>query len=326
MPTPGRLAICMGGLLLVGAAVTTVGGEQEDPFPHADHAGLFPVCTGCHGGIGEENPAASYPEPELCARCHDGVQEGLVSWEAPSRSPSNVVFDHVVHASELDQAGDPAQSCEACHSASAERPITSLSASEVGLFALVHRMDVTATEELQTCWGCHAHETEDHFFVASAACETCHVPLAETTFGLARIESLPMPAIHEDPLFLPELHGILATDHADRCATCHTADRCLTCHVDGDLVSLERAGIQLAPGGDSLMTPPRRDPARAQDDDPRAGKRSERRNFKPQPEDDERRDRTQEKRAVESRPRGFHATPVRNQPGPERRGARRRRP
>lgn len=219
-----RLCAFGGGavaFMLVAAAVAAARGAQEDRFPHADHAGLFPVCAGCHAGIEGPEPTAAYPQPELCARCHDGVQEDRVTWQAPARSPSNVRFDHAAHGVSLEAAGDPVQSCESCHSASDDQ-----------------RMTVTGTERLETCWGCHAHEATDHF-ATSAACETCHVSLAETSFSRARIGALPAPETHADPLFLAEGHGALAPGYADRCATCHTRERCVACHVDGGLVEIQ---------------------------------------------------------------------------------------
>lgn len=99
-------------------------------------------------------------------------------------------------------------------------------------------MAVTGAERLETCWSCHAHETDDHF-VPTASCETCHVPLAATEFGLARIEALPVPSTHDDPRFLAEVHGELVSGRADRCATCHTVERCVSCHVDPDRVEIQ---------------------------------------------------------------------------------------
>jgi hypothetical protein len=195
-------------------------------FPHADHEGLFPVCAGCHQGIEAEDPQTFYPDPDVCTDCHDGVREEEVTWQGPQRAPSNVVFDHAVHRSRLVGSGDPAQSCEDCHSAPSGR------------------MSVDSSEELGRCWGCHAHETESHFEL-SASCERCHVPLAATAFDGDRIASLPRPEAHDSDGYVLEGHGRLVSGYADRCATCHTADRCLSCHVDGTL--LEIAAIPRAP-------------------------------------------------------------------------------
>lgn len=217
--------------MLAAALAVSATGVQEGGFPHERHAGLFPLCAGCHQGI-EAGDTPTYPDPVLCGRCHDGVTVAEVSWQGRSRPRSNVVFDHTEHAASLRGAGDPTQSCEACHSAAPDR-----------------RMSVDARAELDTCWSCHAHRTDEHFDVASE-CETCHVPLVESGFGLARLEALPRPASHDDPLFIAEEHGRAAPGHADRCATCHTADRCAACHVDATI--LEIAAIPRAPAGMEL--------------------------------------------------------------------------
>ena len=226
------LGASVAAALLASTWAVAAGALQEDPFPHENHAGLFPLCGGCHQGIEEGDRATFYPEPGQCDQCHDGVQEDVVVWEAPSRPPSNVVYDHVVHVQELEDSGDPAQSCEACHSESPES-----------------RMSVTAAERLDTCWSCHAHETDEHYAIGFE-CESCHVPIADTDFGLTRLESLPRPVIHDDPLFVPELHGDVVPGYADRCATCHTRDKCLACHVDGNLIEI--AALPLAPDGMEL--------------------------------------------------------------------------
>jgi hypothetical protein len=89
-----------------------------------------------------------------------------------------------------------------------------------------------------TCWGCHAHETDDHFDVA-ASCESCHVPLAETRFGPERIAALPRPASHGTESFVAQDHGDLVRGRSDRCATCHVQETCASCHVDTDRVEID---------------------------------------------------------------------------------------
>jgi hypothetical protein len=171
------------------------------------------------------DPADFYPPATQCTDCHDGVEVERVTWVAPERAPSNVRFDHGQHATELSEAGDPAATCESCHSA-----------------ADGQRMSVDGTERLDTCFSCHAHERDDHFVPVgdagaageAAACESCHVPLAESGFGMARLTALPTPADHDDPDYLLSGHSTAAGSEAARCATCHTADRCVACHVDPD--------------------------------------------------------------------------------------------
>jgi len=141
------------------------------------------VCAGCHQGIDGEDLGAFYPDPELCVQCHDGQQEERVSWTGPAESTSNVSFTHSEHIAELERARDAPLACETCHSDPAG-----------------DRMSVDAAEELESCWSCHAHETESHY--ESGTCETCHVTLSETDFDVARIQALPTPEDHESGLFL----------------------------------------------------------------------------------------------------------------------------
>src|SRR5690606_13683302 len=61
----------------------------------------------------------------------------------------------------------------------------------------------------------------------------CHVSLAETSFGFARIVALPVPADHANGFL--EAHGQLVRREAARCATGHTQERCGSCHVDASL-------------------------------------------------------------------------------------------
>jgi hypothetical protein len=216
----------MAGLLLAGAAH----GQEEAPFPHEDHQGLFPVCSGCHQDMTGVDRTAHYPPASQCTGCHDGVDLDLVSWESPSERVSNVVFDHGAHALDLADAGDPAATCESCHSG------------DTG------RMSVDGAERLETCWSCHAHEREEHFGpesaaagaeASSASCEACHVPLASSGFGRERIEALEAPEGHEGDAFLLEGHAASAGDDVGRCATCHTSDRCASCHVSVDQPEIE---------------------------------------------------------------------------------------
>jgi len=206
-----------------------VGAQQEEPFPHLDHQGLFPLCTGCHEGIPVGDRTDWYPEPSQCSGCHDGVERDRVTWNGPSERIDNVAFDHVEHADEREVAGDPEGVCADCHIPSGGG-----------------RMEVATTQiQVETCWSCHAHATDDHY-ADDASCETCHLPLASTRFSTARIETLPRPAGHEPPdAFLLEAHGDLAEGGTTTCATCHTRERCLSCHVDPEVAEI--ASVPSAP-------------------------------------------------------------------------------
>lgn len=229
---PGGAVLVFGlGVLLQGPGmVGPVGGGQESPFPHEDHQGLFPVCTGCHSGVPSGDESTAYPPASQCSGCHDGVEEDEVTWTGPTLQVSNVRFDHAEHAGELEASGDEAFSCESCHS-----DLTT------------GRMSVDESEELETCWSCHAHERDDHYAQEEAGdCSVCHVPLAESGFDRLRLEALPTPAGHEGRDFLLEEHGEEVGSDAGRCATCHTQDRCVACHVDASLPEI--AALASAPG------------------------------------------------------------------------------
>jgi hypothetical protein len=221
--------------VVLGARAVALRGQQEAPFPHLDHQGLFPLCAGCHQGIDQGDAASFYPPPASCTGCHDGVREERVTWSGPTADVGNVVFQHDVHAAEMAAAGDPPQDCAACHVA------------EGGT-----RMAVTDSVQLAGCWSCHAHPAIDH--IVDADCASCHVPLASTRFDMARIEGLPLPVNHASAEFLVSGHGTLAEADVGRCATCHTQERCVSCHVDADRASI--AATPRAPADMELPVAP----------------------------------------------------------------------
>jgi len=215
-------------LLLVLAAP---GGAQEEPFPHEEHAGLFPLCTGCHV-VPTDEADGLFPEAELRARCHDGAEQELVEWTEPA-ARRDLTFVHADHESAL--AGeDSTLACADCHS-------------EAG----TPRMEAVFRTSQETCFGCHAHETQDHY--VTGACTTCHMPLAETSWSADKIAAITTPVYHDpaDP-FLAEEHGPGTEDGVERCATCHTQDRCTACHVNATAVS----EIQALPAAPVHMTLP----------------------------------------------------------------------
>ena len=227
----GLAGLAGSAMAMLGVAV---GASQEDAFPHAEHQGLFPLCIGCHEGIPSGDRSDWYPEPAGCVGCHDGVDREEVSWTGPSDRIHNVLFDHAEHEAELAEVDDSSPECAACHI-------------EPG----GGRMEVAVDIQVGTCWGCHAHETEEHYDV-DASCETCHVPLASTGFATARIEALPRPPSHEAEDFVLEGHGDLAPGRTGLCATCHTRERCVSCHVDTDVEEI--AALPSAPS--SMVLPP----------------------------------------------------------------------
>jgi hypothetical protein len=213
------VVVAMGALGMTGLGLS-LAGLQEVPFPHSEHQGLFPLCTGCHEGIPSGDIADWYPEPGSCDGCHDGVERARVLWDVPEDRIDNVRFEHGSHAEALEDEGDPEQECASCHIPEGSG-----------------RMFVSDSIQLETCWSCHQHETDDHFDV-DQACESCHVPLAETAFSRERIEAISVPPSHDTELFISEEHGRLVPGRADRCATCHVQERCTSCHVDATLVEI----------------------------------------------------------------------------------------
>ncbi|HET9441645.1 MAG TPA: hypothetical protein VFO52_15820 [Longimicrobiales bacterium] len=215
-------------VLLVTVAGAVAALQQEDEFPHIEHARLFPLCTGCHEGVPDGDRARFYPARMLCASCHNGTDQQRVSWEAPGPQVNNLDFSHPEH-----EAEEPLD-CSACHTRAGQP-----------------RMAVERRVVPERCFACHEHQAREHF--VDARCEQCHVPLSRTTFAAARVANLPEPASHKQPDFLAKLHGELAKSDRTRCQVCHTRELCATCHVDAQ----QRAEVQaFEPAGANLQLPP----------------------------------------------------------------------
>jgi hypothetical protein len=214
-------------LLPVAALVALTVPRDRQEFPHEAHAGLFPLCAGCHQGVETGFAAELYPEPASCAACHDGVEFALASFTVPAPEPTNLRFDHVVHARAVAAAGgeEPVVSCATCHADAGAPRMT---------------VDPLAAER---CLGCHTRPNTPH--LVGAPCATCHLTLAESRLPLERIAAFEVPADHESGRFILETHGALAVEETSRCATCHTQDRCVSCHVDAGRAEI--ALIPLAP-------------------------------------------------------------------------------
>lgn len=207
--------------------------QEEERFPHEDHAGLFPLCTGCHEGAESGIPEEMHPEPAVCVECHDGRQEELVFWRGPTEQPTSLRFHHGEHASAMrgDAGRDAPLSCTGCHARSG-----------------APRMSVQRAVSGR-CLECHAHRAPDHY--VDAACTTCHRPLARTRLPGDRIAALPEPRTHDQPEFLARIHAERAEENLTSCTTCHTRERCTSCHVDPDGVEAVTS-VDRAPGGMEL--------------------------------------------------------------------------
>jgi hypothetical protein len=200
--------------------------QDEERFPHARHANLFPLCTTCHAGVVEAE-GAMFPNPASCASCHDGVVEQPVSWQPPTGPRgSNVRFTHDAHHRAVT-ARDPADStlvrnCSGCHTREGEP-----------------RMAVRHASA-RRCMGCHGL-TEPHVDNPPTACAKCHVPLTDAPgVTAAEIASFPKPRSHDAPDFRLGGHGRLAkagqragqVGIAASCSTCHARNLCISCHVN----------------------------------------------------------------------------------------------
>lgn len=233
-PRLRRSAVLAAAILLAvtGSVALARAGSDGDGFPHEEHAGLFPLCTGCHLGVPEGDRTRFYPDPGSCESCHDGEELDRVEWTEPVPEASNLTFSHPEHAGELAGSDEAPLSCQACHG-------------EEG----APRMRVAAAAAAP-CLACHAHESEDH--LVDAACADCHVPLAQSDLGRSRIAGLALPPSHDRDAFLLEGHGSEAERGLGTCTVCHTQESCTSCHVDGTSV----ASIRALPTAPPQMTLP----------------------------------------------------------------------
>jgi len=220
----GVAAVVVAGVSWAGASVRGRGVQEQRPFPHAEHVGLFPTCKGCHAGIEEGDPSRWLTAgPENCAECHDGVTEKRVAWTQPERPATNLHFDHVRHAGEMQEGYDSAAVCTDCHrQAGGTKPM----------------QVVMARPEL--CIRCHEHRASEHLALA-ARCSTCHLPLGRAgRLTAADIADFPEPSWHhrEDFLFG---HGDLASQPDAQCSVCHARESCTRCHLNASRVAAIRA-------------------------------------------------------------------------------------
>lgn len=198
-------------LLALGATAS----RAQDRFDHTTHDGLFPTCRGCHdpGGMGIYTVG-----PEDCARCHDDVDLGSVSWTRPERAPSLVRFDHESHPYAVNEPDEDLE-CATCHAAE----------------GATRAMEVVLPAP-GVCLACHADGPEPHWAVGEVACGDCHHPLTEVPLVTAeRIAAFPQPETHAAPDFGTS-HGALAEEHGEACAVCHARESCERCHANGEQV------------------------------------------------------------------------------------------
>ncbi len=188
-----------------GAQQPATARQSTAAFPHVEHEHVFPVCTGCHAGL-TETGAPTFPEPEMCAQCHDGDKRDRVEWALPRPRRSNVRFNHVEHAAEAE--------CRQCH------------VSGEG------RMGV-AMANSAACFECHEIAPDDHL-ATGTPCALCHDALASSpSLSSMDIAGFPQPPSHSEPEFALD-HAGLAEASMTTCAVCHTRDSCTVCHRNSE--------------------------------------------------------------------------------------------
>jgi hypothetical protein len=209
------------GVLLLGGLVRAAT-QPGAGFPHVKHERLFPVCESCHAGVTGDRAEPGFPEPALCARCHDGERKPRVSWQAAAPKQSMLSFAHAPHDSASSRAADT-PTCQSCHA----------------LDDSGRRMAVGAASA-DHCVACHAHRATEHMADA-VLCSRCHLPLADVrTLGANRIAAFPQPDWHRAPDFISS-HGLMAAPADATCAVCHARETCERCHANADRLPLVQA-------------------------------------------------------------------------------------
>ena len=208
-----------GTFLSLMAAGLVAASQGPSIFPHQKHAGVFPVCEGCHAGIVNGLADEVFPRNEDCQRCHDGVREKQVEWRTPTHRKSILRFSHQEHRSDVARAGDSV-TCLTCHAAS-DPP----------------RRMIVAGPDPNLCVGCHAHRREAHI-TPTAPCRTCHLAIADAPWLSAeRISRFPKPAWHNAEDFAAS-HGKVSGTQSASCAVCHARETCEQCHANADRLTL----------------------------------------------------------------------------------------
>lgn len=229
-PASGRgsrlaaVTVTVASVAALGLVRTLRSSDAPERFPHAEHAGIFPTCLGCHAGVPEGDTTRYYSVTAgECRNCHDGTRVERVEWSGPTRQASNLSFTHPGHEREATEAGDAPESCGTCHAVAGG----------------TRRMDVDRARP-EACLSCHAHEAASHL-VADARCDACHVALAEAPWlSEARVAGFPEPPGHEAEGF-QLAHGDAAAAAGANCTVCHARQSCTRCHLNADrLPAIER--------------------------------------------------------------------------------------
>lgn len=207
-------------LLLAGAVALAAGAVAasqwgDPPFPHEEHATLFPTCEGCHAGVQTGDDEALFPPEGSCAECHDGERAEEVEWSAPGPRPSNLRFFHPDHPEVVSEAEAPS-TCSTCHLP--DEPATRMSVEDL---------------RAEGCVECHAHEADEHLAV-DVDCSACHVSLTDAErLPVDRVSLFQEPATHDDPDFTSQ-HAPDTPFQEFSCSVCHARETCERCHVNAD--------------------------------------------------------------------------------------------
>lgn len=185
--------------------------QGAETFPHAKHAKLFPVCSGCHVGITAGDASRVFPPAAQCQSCHDGKKQKVVVWSAlAARGAGLLTFSHPKHTERSADA-----SCASCHGTNGDRSPW---------------MNVGRAAQSR-CTSCHTHQASEHY-ADDNKCATCHRTLVSASaLTDAKIAALPKPSSHTRADFA-QSHGAAATASTEACATCHARESCARCHVN----------------------------------------------------------------------------------------------
>ncbi|HEV8245349.1 MAG TPA: cytochrome c3 family protein [Polyangiaceae bacterium] len=219
MNSRANLILLLSLLLSLCAALGAAACRDVGPtrFPHAVHLAELDCgkpgkpdclsCNSCHA-ISAHGRADKMPDEALCKSCHTSdARQVLASLHTvPERPSGTIAFDHDQH---LQLPGMQGQ-CVHCH-------------------AGVVRPDSAAMPSMQSCFGCHEHESE----WKQGTCTPCH--------QRRDLEhSLPQTFLRHDQNFARH-HGEMALEQKNLCQSCHSQADCQSCHdVTQDLAIEKR--------------------------------------------------------------------------------------
>jgi predicted CXXCH cytochrome family protein len=239
------------GAMMLGLGTGPVEVSAQSAFPHEKHSVFFSECSACHTGAEQVAGKQGYPDPSLCAGCHDGATAPAVSWQAPGPRKSNLRFTHAPHPFD----------CATCHLPEGPENLAAMALPEPEVCVGCHAPGVEH-QQTEDCGFCHRTVTEvgspspgvsppfheagfatSHGAAASLGqpdCRGCHT---ETTC-LGCHEGQSSPSFH--PLNFLASHGPEAYGRVSDCSACHSTEAfCRECHV----------GIGFQAGGGTLSTP-----------------------------------------------------------------------